>query len=327
MITAQLSPPPIRHPILYMTPTLLVTNAPKLYVRLVPAFVTLLALGGQVGLPILVLTCLRSKRLNRHSTFVNCCVTSIIYSLVFCILIYTGQYRRAVPNHALCVAQASMVMAVLPMVSVAVLMFVLQIWATFQDPGSAIFVTFEKRYMLFILLAFPYVTFFGYLIGSILVASRPDAVWNYNGLYCFFKPRAMAHYLGPLSCLVPLAMTAVLEAAILVQWFRRWHNVKRVVPLAVKKAQALICFRASLFNVYTWLSLAATVSFQERTPSVSYLTEAGVPLVAFLVFGTQRDILGAWRWRREEDSSETHDQEQDTSITCSTNEEMGLPCS
>ena len=133
-----------------MTPTLLVADTPRLHVQLVPAFVTLLALGGQVGLPILVLTCLRFKRLNRHSTFVNCCVTSIIYSLVFCILlsrflspftlsfatltsdlipskppfsmgycglcrIYTGQNRRAVPNHALCVAQASMIMAVLPM--------------------------------------------------------------------------------------------------------------------------------------------------------------------------------------------------------------------
>ncbi|KAF8506760.1 hypothetical protein F5888DRAFT_31621 [Russula emetica] len=69
-----------------MTLTLLVRD-PKLHVQLVPAFVTLLALGGQAGLPILVLTCLRSKRLNRHSTFVNCCVTSIIYSLVFCILL------------------------------------------------------------------------------------------------------------------------------------------------------------------------------------------------------------------------------------------------
>ena len=141
MVTAQLSPP-IRHPIPYMTSTSpVVTDAPKLYVKLTPAFVTLLALGGQVGLPILVLTCLRFKRLNRHSTFVNCCVASIIYSLAFCILlsrfpvytplrhsdirshpsnsifnrIYTGQYRRAVPNHALCVAQASMIMAALPM--------------------------------------------------------------------------------------------------------------------------------------------------------------------------------------------------------------------
>jgi hypothetical protein len=135
------------------------------YTNLLPAFVALLALGGQIGLPILVLTCLRSKRLNRHPTFVNCCVTAIIYSLVFCILlsrvpvlrfasspsdrpagfrIYTGQYRRAEPNHALCVVQASMVMAVLPMcdcpgltslanidalcrVCVAVLMFILQV--------------------------------------------------------------------------------------------------------------------------------------------------------------------------------------------------------
>ena len=69
-----------------MTPSLLITS-PRLYVHLVPAFAALLALGGQVGLPILVLTCLRSKRLNLHSTFVNCCVTPIIYSLVFCILL------------------------------------------------------------------------------------------------------------------------------------------------------------------------------------------------------------------------------------------------
>lgn len=206
-----------------------------------------------------------------------------------------------------------MVMAVLPMVSVAILMFVLQTWATFQDPGSAIFVTFERRYMLFILLALPYVTFLGYLIGSIVVGSRPDSVQNYNGLYCFFKPRAMAHYLGPLSCLVPLAMTAALEAVILVQWFWRWYNMKRIFPLAVKETQVLICIRASLFNVYTWLIVAASVSFQDRTPSVSYLAEAGVPLVTFLVFGTQRDILEAWRWRREENTSKTHDQEQDSS--------------
>jgi hypothetical protein len=78
--------PPTRHPILYMSAPLLVTD-PELYAHLVPAFVALLALGGQVGMPILILTCLRSKRLNRHSTFVNCCVASIIYSLAFCMLL------------------------------------------------------------------------------------------------------------------------------------------------------------------------------------------------------------------------------------------------
>ena len=42
----------------------------------------------------------------------------------------------------------------------------------------------------------------------------------------------------------------------MVQWYRQWHGVKKVFPLAVKKAQALICFRVCLFNAYTWLSLA-----------------------------------------------------------------------
>ncbi len=70
-----------------MARSLQVMQPPKVHSDLVPAFVTLLALGGQIGLPILVLTCLRSKRLNRHSTFVNCCISSIVYSLVFCILL------------------------------------------------------------------------------------------------------------------------------------------------------------------------------------------------------------------------------------------------
>jgi hypothetical protein len=106
MIPPQPFFPPIRHQTLYMTPTsLLITNAPRLYAHLVPAFVTLLALGGQVGLPILVLTCLRFKRVNRHSTFVNCCITSIIYSLVFCILlsrfpVYTALRHSDFKSHS-----------------------------------------------------------------------------------------------------------------------------------------------------------------------------------------------------------------------------------
>jgi hypothetical protein len=53
---------------------------------LAPVFIVLLALGGQIGLPILVLTFLRSKKLSRRSTFVNFCITLIIYSLAFSIL-------------------------------------------------------------------------------------------------------------------------------------------------------------------------------------------------------------------------------------------------
>ena len=53
---------------------------------LAPAFAALLALGGQILLPVLILTTLYSKRLNRRSTFVNFCITLILYSLVLCLL-------------------------------------------------------------------------------------------------------------------------------------------------------------------------------------------------------------------------------------------------
>jgi len=202
------------------------------HTNLAPVFVALLALGGQIGLPVLVLTSFRSKRLNRPSTFVNFCITLIIYSLVFCILIYAGEYRSLKPNLALCVAQASMVMAVLPTVAVAALMIVVQTWATFQDPGSAIFIVSEKPLVKLMLLVSPYITFLGFFLASIVVAtSISQAVGNQNGLYCFFKMKAISTNLGPLSCLVLLTLTAVMEAIIVVQWYRRWHDLKKSVPI------------------------------------------------------------------------------------------------
>ncbi|KAH9004071.1 hypothetical protein EDB86DRAFT_2886526 [Lactarius hatsudake] len=256
---------------------------------LAPAFIALLALGGQVGLPILVLTFLRSKKLNRRSTFVNFCITVIIYSLAFCILLYSGQYRRTQPNHALCGAAGFYDHGCYS-----------NLWATFQSPGSIVFDTFERPGVSFILLASPYVTFFGYLLGSIVVIThRPDSVWAHNGLYCFFNLRAIWHYLVPVTCLVVIALTAVLEAVIVVEWYLRWRSLKKAFPLADKKAQALVCLRVCLFTVYTWFSLAAAFLLREESsPAVPYLFLAGLPLATFLVFATQNDILEAWGIRK-----------------------------
>lgn len=108
----------------------------------------------------------------------------------------------------------------------------------------------------------------------------------------------------------------------MVQWGQRWYRMKKAYPLAENKAQLLVCTRACLFSVYTWLALAyvphlitnhlylmaLSVSITVKAngaPSVAYLAEAGgeclrelicvlfrldysVPLVAFLVFATQK---------------------------------------
>jgi len=233
--------------------------------NLAPAFIALLAAGGQVGLPILILTSMFSKGLKRHWTFVNLCFTEIIYSYAFCLLLYSGQYRLDQPNHTLCVAQAAIVMGVLPMVGVAAFTVVLRIWAAFQDPGSVIFTMFEKRFVLLILLLSPYVTFLCFLLVAILVATTlSDSVGARNGLYCFFKPTIIQQYMTPITCTVLVGMTAILAAGIAVQWYRRWHRVKQAFPLAPRKAQAIICFRACLFTAYTWFILFVSLYFQKK---------------------------------------------------------------
>jgi len=186
-------------------------------------------------------------------------------------------------------------MGVLPMVGVAAFTVVLRIWAAFQDPGSVVFSTFEKRFVLFVLLLSPYVTFLCFLLVAILVATTlSDSVGARNGLYCFFKPTIIRQYLTPITCTVLVGMTTILAAGIAVQWYRRWHRVKQAFPLAPRKAQAIICFRACLFTAYTWFILFVSLYFQKKESSVLYLAEAGLPLATFIVFGTQRDMLEAW---------------------------------
>jgi len=94
-------------------------------------------------------------------------------------------------------------------------------------------------------------------------------------------------------------VTGALEVVVMVQWYWQWQSMKKAYPLAENKAQLLICFRACLFSVYTWLALAMTTTIKAHgAPSVAYFAEAGVPLAAFLVFATQKDILQAWGIRR-----------------------------
>ncbi|THH13585.1 hypothetical protein EW146_g6656 [Bondarzewia mesenterica] len=159
---------------------------------LVEVYTALLLVGGQAGLPIVVLTFLFSKNVHRHPTFVNFCITIIIYSIVFSLLIYSGQYRLTEPNKSLCIAQASMIMGILPMVCVAGLAAVIQLWATFQDPGSIIFSLSSKTYSTIVLLVMPYLAFLGYTIAGVIVGSRyPKLVKPSNGIYCFHKINAM----------------------------------------------------------------------------------------------------------------------------------------
>ncbi|KAI0275013.1 hypothetical protein BC834DRAFT_26319 [Gloeopeniophorella convolvens] len=77
-----------------------------------------------------------------------------------------------------------------------------------------------------------------------------------------------------------MALVAILEVVILVQWYRRWVLLKRAFPLADKRSHTIICLRASLFNVYTWLALAyvARRARQSRVAQLMVSQHFGVVL-------------------------------------------------
>lgn len=88
-------------------------------------------ISNTILLPILVLTILASNQLQRHSTFINTCLTWIVsgvFSLLLCVeslhyvsaftepesRFYTHEYKEEPPK-ALCIAQASLIYGVIPM--------------------------------------------------------------------------------------------------------------------------------------------------------------------------------------------------------------------
>lgn len=54
--------------------------------HLTPLYLALQIIGGQIGLPIIITTILFSKRISRHPTLINFCITWVIYSISYCIL-------------------------------------------------------------------------------------------------------------------------------------------------------------------------------------------------------------------------------------------------
>jgi len=54
--------------------------------HLQPIYLVLLIAGGQVGLPLVIVTLLFSKKAIRHPILINFFCTWIIYSVVFCLL-------------------------------------------------------------------------------------------------------------------------------------------------------------------------------------------------------------------------------------------------
>ncbi|KAI0673318.1 hypothetical protein C8Q78DRAFT_616070 [Trametes maxima] len=265
---------------------------------LTPVFLTIHLAGGHIGLPILVATFLFSKNAKRHATVVNFCVIWILYSIIYCLLLYGGRDLQEHPPYALCLTQAAMNYGAPPMAVVAGLAVVLQIWSTFTEPSKETRLANIPRWLkLVAIIVPPYLVFVAFsLSAGYYGLKNPHWVRVKNGLYCGLMHGKFEMLAVPIFCGVFVALIIGFEVATAVRYFQGRRLIQKVFPLVPPKRPSLSPWcRAGLFLVYATLTLSTCImDLRQDMTAFGYMIQAALPLAAFLIFGLQKDVLLSW---------------------------------
>ncbi|KAJ3560272.1 hypothetical protein NP233_g10948 [Leucocoprinus birnbaumii] len=148
------------------------------------------------------------------------------------------------------------------------------------------------------MLAMPYIVFAIFIaITAPLQRGENVQVGAWNGLYCTTQGAPIIEYAVPGFCTAVLVIIVGFEVAIAIRYFRMQRTISDNFPLADTKKSPAMVLRVLAFSIYTLITLSVGVLFLSRIPwAWPYMVQAGLPLFAFLVFGTQKDIFLAWRF-------------------------------
>ncbi|KAL5501409.1 hypothetical protein ACEPAH_8669 [Sanghuangporus vaninii] len=266
-------------------------------------FIFLQVFGGQIGMPLFIVTMLFAPSVKRHLTLVNFCASWIIYSIVYCLTVYHDGDRSTGINSRLCYAQAVMVHGVVPLSVVTYCALHIQVWMGVRYAISQTsWLQKHKRKVLITLFIAPYVVFVAFSVASLVVLlEHPELLDRSGSYYCTIN-------YDPLVFAVPgfaagvIAIMIILEIIIGVTLVRRWKAVRSSQRLTAASISMII--RIAIFSVYGFATLGACAAFLARSLSIwPYLVQASLPTAVFLMFGTRRDVWRAWCfWKRRRSS-------------------------
>lgn len=261
------------------------------------AVLALLLAGGHLGLPVLVLIMLLSKRIRRPPSVINFCIIWIIFAISFSLTIYDGHAVNGNPPFALCLTQAAMIHGAPPMAVVAALAIVCQVWHTFRAPWHPTTFPFVSRiphYLRVIVVVVPpYIVGMAFAIYTTWLGLKmPETVRpSPSGVYCtVIEPSASLSV--PIFCAAGMTLILLLNIVLILRYCYGLRLVKQLIPLAQRRVSLGIWFRVTFFNLYNFAALAASmVLIFKGEIAFPYLIEASLPLAATIVFGSQADIL------------------------------------
>ncbi|KAJ7761501.1 hypothetical protein DFH07DRAFT_815204 [Mycena maculata] len=247
--------------------------------------------SNTVLLPILVATFLFSKRVKRHPSLVNVCITWILSGVFSLLLFYAGQQSGPEPQKALCIAQTTLLYGITPMWTVAVFIMLYNMILVLNKDSKTEVVSRPK---LFLMLSAPYVTQIAFSIAALVesVAHPADVTRARRFFYCalHFSPLSMAMSLFTAIVGVGIGIQMVYLNVLL---YRNWHGMRDAgMP---SRIDLQLFLRVLIFGVYLIFGFVANILSMADTRSVvPDMYAATIGTVVFLSFGTQADVLRTW---------------------------------
>ncbi|KAI9000485.1 hypothetical protein BD414DRAFT_2113 [Trametes punicea] len=258
--------------------------------------------SGGIGLLLVLLTALFAPKVYRHFTWLNFCITWLIYCISYTLLAFSGQQTRPEPPaYPLCLSQAALIYAAPVLVAMSTFSLVLHLLFTLnnalQPPPKGV-QTRDYLRSAFLLVA-PYVAWLGFIAGILVVGTKhPSHVQRAGALvYCIISTGRP----GDVSAICVAAILVVmvgLDVYIGTVLYRnrralRGSDRPGQIPLS-------LILRVAVFSFFCVVGIGCAFVFLSNISSFAGNTIiALMPLIAFLVFGTQRDILRVWLfwWR------------------------------
>ncbi|KIJ27375.1 hypothetical protein M422DRAFT_784916 [Sphaerobolus stellatus SS14] len=261
----------------------------------IAAFMFLQIFGGQVLMPLIIITASISKRVVRHPIFLNFCTTLVLYSFSYTLLLYAGQVNNPTPPVALCLIQAGMVGGAPPMVALSVFMFTLHLNLSIREVSNQRAPYTAVKIRTIAMFAAPYILYLIVFTSVVVYGGQHlDQVVKYP-YYCTLKNSVSTDIREIIGA---VCLLAAIVFQVWTTWLVRQSRVYQSKTISITSLSVLV--RAALLIICNAMGLATSIIFiTDQAGPVTNMTLALHPLLAFFIFGTQKDLWDVWRfWKK-----------------------------
>jgi len=256
---------------------------------LITAFITL-QMFGWMGSSIVLLCVVCSRKIQRHATWINLCVTWILSGVSYSLL-FLGHQLKDPPYHPLCLTQAALIYASPPLTAGATIALAIHllfsVWSVYTFPHTGAQLHGTSSIILIIL---PYIPYLGVFIWVLVMGlQNPNAVIRDNsGMYCsmrFPSPGRFSSMFVAVTMVATVSIEGFIVAALYHNWRAYKHNNNGLLAMIIR----VLCF-----SLFTALAVGISLVFvwYPNSASVPNIILALYPAAFVIIFSTQKDLLG-----------------------------------